>query len=88
MTDFEHALNTKQAAAMLGLTPGSLAVMRSRKTGPPFSYSGTKPVYYVSELRRWQVECRAAREMAFARQAEVEMQVIENKQAVLDGGQS
>jgi hypothetical protein len=88
MTDFEHALNTRQAAAMLGLSPGSLAVMRSRKTGPPFSYSGTKPVYYVSELRRWQVECRIAREMACARRAEVTVEVIENKPVVLNGGQS
>jgi hypothetical protein len=87
MTDFEHALNTKQAAAMLGLTPGSLAVMRSRKTGPPFSYSGAKPVYYLSELRRWQVECRAAREKARAQQADVHSQAVENKEAVFVGGQ-
>jgi hypothetical protein len=69
-SEFEHALTTKQAGAYLGLSPGSLAVMRSRKAGPPCTYSGSRPVYYLSELKRWQAECRAAREAKSARQAD------------------
>lgn len=57
--EIENALNTKQAAKFLGLSPGTLAVWRSRASGPPCRYSGTKPVYYASELREWQRACTA-----------------------------
>jgi len=87
MSDFEPALNAKQASAQLGVTPGTLAVWRSRKTGPPFAYSGRRIAYYASELRQWQRECRIARERTSAQQADASSQSIENKDAVLDGGQ-
>lgn len=58
--EIEGALNTKQAAKFLGLSPGTLAVWRSRASGPPFRYSGAKPVYYASELRDWQRQCTDA----------------------------
>ncbi len=61
MDHFETALNTKQAAAFLGLSPGSLAVWRCREVGPPHHYSGRKPVYYKTELRTWQRECSERR---------------------------
>jgi hypothetical protein len=79
-TDFESGWNTKQAARFLALSPNSLAVMRSRKTGPPCTYSGRKPVYYRSELRAWQEQCRLERERASAYQADVTLpEVIESK---------
>ena len=59
--EIEPALNTKQAAKYLGLSPDSLAVFRSRGTGPLVHYSGSKPVYYLSELRQWQDRCAAER---------------------------
>jgi hypothetical protein len=58
---FEPALNTKQAASFLGLSPGSLAVWRCRGTGPPCHYSASKPIYYQSELKEWQIECSEQR---------------------------
>jgi hypothetical protein len=58
--DFENAMNTKQAAAFVGLTAATLAVLRSRGSGPRFHHSGRKPVYYASELRAWQDQCDAA----------------------------
>jgi hypothetical protein len=53
----EAALNTKQAARYLGVSPGTLAVWRARRAGPPCMYSGSKPVYYLSALIGWQKEC-------------------------------
>ena len=58
--ELENALNTRQAAALLGLSPGTLAVLRSRGGGPRFHHSGRKPTYYASELRAWQDQCDAA----------------------------
>ncbi len=57
----EPALTAKRAAAFLGVSPGTLAVWRSRRTGPPCHYSGSKPVYYLSELREWQQLCTEER---------------------------
>jgi hypothetical protein len=57
--EIEAALNTKQAARYLGVSPGTLAVWRARRAGPPVTYSGTKPVYYLSRLVDWQRECAA-----------------------------
>jgi hypothetical protein len=53
----EAALSTKQAARYLGVSPGTLTVWRARRSGPPCTYSGTKPVYYLSALIGWQKEC-------------------------------
>jgi hypothetical protein len=86
MNDLEHAIDTRKAAALLGLSAGTLAVWRSRKQGPPVHYSGARPVYFQSELREWQRECRFAREKASAQQADVSTQVIEIKESFLDGG--
>jgi hypothetical protein len=78
--EFERGLNTKEAARYLGLSPGSLAVWRSRGVGPECAYSGTKPVYYLSGLKAWQARCRAARNVASASQADVTgPEVIESK---------
>jgi hypothetical protein len=57
----EPALNTKQAASFLGVAPGTLAVWRSRRMGPPVHYSGAKPIYRESELREWQRRCTEER---------------------------
>jgi hypothetical protein len=79
-TDFENGWNTKRAAAFLGLSGGSLAVMRSRKTGPPCTYSGAKPVYYRSQLEAWQEQCRRAHDRTCAGQADASgMETVENK---------
>jgi hypothetical protein len=48
--EIEAALSTKQAARYLGVSPGTLAVWRARRAGPPCMYSGSKPVYYLSTL--------------------------------------
>ncbi len=61
MVEIEAALSTKQAARHLGVSPGTLAVWRSRLMGPPCHYSGAKPVYYLPELRDWQRQCAAER---------------------------
>lgn len=53
----EIGLNTKAAAAMLGVTAGTMSVWRARGTGPPFRCSGSRIVYLESELRVWQGEC-------------------------------
>ena len=87
MNDLEHAIDTRKAAALLGLSAGTLAVWRSRKQGPPVHYSGARPVYFQSELRAWQVECRISREKASAEQADASAQVVESNDEVSDGGQ-
>ena len=55
------ALNSHEAAKFLGVEPGTLAVWRTRNYGPRCSYSGTRVVYYLPELRRFQDQCRARR---------------------------
>jgi hypothetical protein len=55
--EIEAALSTKQAARYLGVSPGTLAVWRARRAGPPCMYSGSKPVYYLSALIGWRKEC-------------------------------
>jgi hypothetical protein len=92
MDALEHAIDTKKAAALLGLSPGTLAVQRSRRQGPPVHYSGMKPVYFPSELREWQRGCRIARDQTSACQADAKSsQGTENKEAPNDtsrnGGQ-
>jgi hypothetical protein len=54
------ALDTHQAARILGVEPGTLSVWRVRQTGPRFYFSGAKPVYYLPDLRQFQEECRVA----------------------------
>lgn len=61
MNGIEPALTTKQAAAFLGVSAGTLAVWRSRRMGPPCHYSGAKPIYRESELRAWQRRCTEER---------------------------
>lgn len=59
-TEIEPARNTHEAALFLGVSPGTLAVWRTRGGGPPCHYSGSKPVYYLAELRAWQAACTEA----------------------------
>lgn len=60
MLDNELPVQSAQAARVLGVSKCTMATWRNRGTGPPVHYSGTKPVYYVSELHAWQDESTAA----------------------------
>lgn len=50
------ALNTTQAAAFVGLNPGTLANMRSRKAGPKYVLLATAVRYRVCDLSEWLAE--------------------------------
>ena len=56
----EYPIGSAEAARVLGVSKGTMRVWRTRGTGPPCHYSGTKPVYYTSELHAWQAVCTAA----------------------------
>lgn len=56
-SNIEAGLNAKQAARYLGVSPNTLTQWRFRRSGPPHTYSGSRPVYYLSELIAWQKEC-------------------------------
>ena len=50
------ALDTKGAAAYVGLAPKTLANMRvpsCTMEGPPYRLIGSKPVYELDDLDRW-----------------------------------
>lgn len=52
MTETE-ALNTREAAEVLGLHPGTLANWRNRKLGPPYLKIGRAIRYRRHELEAW-----------------------------------
>lgn len=50
----DAALTTDQAGQFLGLSPMTLAVMRSKGSGPPFvKYSRRAVRYRLSDLKQW-----------------------------------
>ena len=59
MSEIEDAISSAAAARYLGVSKITMAVWRARSVGPPCRYSGSKPVYYLSELRAWQEVCAA-----------------------------
>jgi Helix-turn-helix domain len=50
------SVTPEQAAKLYGLNPGSLANLRSRKTGPTYYKRGKKVLYKVEDLERWLFE--------------------------------
>ena len=46
-------LDTKQAAAYLTISPGTLAHMRITGDGPPYAKSGRRVIYAVADLDAW-----------------------------------
>jgi DNA-binding transcriptional MerR regulator len=48
-----EVLDTRAAAAIVGLSPATLETLRSRGGGPPFVRPGRRVVYRVADLRRW-----------------------------------
>ncbi len=52
-------LDTLNATAYLGLTPKSLAIMRSLGNGPEFMKLGKKCFYQREDLDAW-IQCRRA----------------------------
>ncbi len=60
-------VRTKDAAAYLGLAEKTLAMMRSKGTGPPFVKRG-KVFYFVDDLDAW-VQAGRAQSTAQARAA-------------------
>jgi helix-turn-helix protein len=46
-------MNTREAAAYLGLASGTLAIYRCSGTGPKFFLAGTSPRYRRSDLDEW-----------------------------------
>jgi hypothetical protein len=59
-------LNSENAAKYLGLSPKTLAVMRSSGTGPQFVKRG-RVFYYLGDLQTWVAEPRRAHSSAEAR---------------------
>lgn len=53
-TETRGFLRATDAAAFIGLSPSTLAKMRLRGDGPPFSKAGPRAVIYaVSDLEQW-----------------------------------
>ncbi len=61
-------LDTENAARFLGLSPKTLAIMRSSGTGPRFVKRG-RVFYFVEDLRAWIGEHPRVRSSAQARLA-------------------
>jgi hypothetical protein len=59
-------LNTDNAARFLGLSPKTLAIMRSNGTGPSFVKRG-RIFYFLDDLQAWVAEPRRVRSSAQAR---------------------
>lgn len=59
-------LNTENAARYLGLSPKTLAIMRSSGTGPRFVKRG-RVFYFLEDLRAWVAEQPRVRSCAQAR---------------------
>ena len=49
-------LNTREAAAYLGLSPSTLARMRVTGEGPRYSKAGRRVIYDPRDLDRWVAE--------------------------------
>ncbi len=60
-------LDTKNAALYLGLSPKTLAMMRSAGTGPRFVKRG-RVFYFLDDLKAWLEEQPRVRSTAQARQ--------------------
>lgn len=61
-------LDTDNAARFLGLSPKTLAIMRSNGTGPPFIKRG-RVFYFLEDLEKWITERPRVRSSAQARLA-------------------
>jgi hypothetical protein len=61
-------VDTENAARFLGLSPKTLAIMRSSGTGPRFVKRG-RVFYFVDDLRAWIAEQPRVRSCAQARLA-------------------
>jgi hypothetical protein len=59
MTENEPGISSAAAARLVCVTRSTMAVWRSRGTGPPVHYAGSKPVYFASEVRAWMESCTA-----------------------------
>ena len=57
-------LNTTEAAAYLGKSPGTLNIWRSQKRGPIFELSGTQPCYTKQALDAWRASCVTKRRVS------------------------
>jgi predicted site-specific integrase-resolvase len=49
----KRALSTKEAAACLGLSPGTLEVWRSKGKGPRFRKHGRRVLYEIADLNSY-----------------------------------
>jgi hypothetical protein len=61
-------LDTENAARFLGLSPKTLAIMRSEGTGPSFIKRG-RVFYYLDDLQAWMEQRPRVRSCAQARVA-------------------
>lgn len=50
-------LNTKQAAAYLGLKPNTLEIWRCKNRGPKYSKLGSRVIYDIDELDDYYAAC-------------------------------
>ena len=46
-------LNPRELAQTFSLNTGTLANMRTRKIGPPFSKAGKKILYRIQDVEQW-----------------------------------
>lgn len=49
-------LDTRQAAAYLGLSPSTLTRMRAEREGPRYVKAGHRVLYDLADLNRWMEE--------------------------------
>lgn len=52
-TNAPEVVDTREAAAIVGLTPSTLVTFRSRGGGPPYCKIGRAVRYRVADLRAW-----------------------------------
>lgn len=48
-----EVVDTKEAAAIVGLRPATLSTLRSRGGGPPYIKLGKAVRYRIEDLREW-----------------------------------